>query len=258
MEFARQLAGRAQTLVLVARRRERLEKLRDELEGCPPWRPGEVTGRDSARPSTRTLIYTADLSRPEEINALLEWVAHEKITIDLLINNAGLGDHGPFATSEPTRVDDIMQVNVVALTLLTRRLLPPMIAAKRGAILNVSSSASFLPLPDLAVYAASKAYVTSFSEALRMELHGTGVTVSALCPGPVQTEFNTIAKRPDGPKKIGPSFTYVSVEEVVRVGLKAVENDRPLVIPGWLMKVAMLLVRLTPMPVLRLASRVSK
>ncbi len=93
----------------------------------------------------------------------------------MLINNAGLGDLGAFATADPERVDAMMQVNMVALTRLTRALLPAMIAQKRGAILNVSSSASFLPIPNFAVYAATKAYVTSFSEALRSELHGTGI-----------------------------------------------------------------------------------
>lgn len=174
---------------------------------------------------------------------------------DLLINNAGLGDRGQFATSEFGRVNDMAQVNVVSLTLLTRKLLPAMIAAKRGAILNVSSSASFLPMPGFAVYAATKAYVTSFSEALRAELRGTSVTVTALCPGPVHTEFDAVAQRADAPNETAPAFTYVAVEEVVRVALDAVEGDRPRVIPGLAMKLGMLLVRLMPMPILRLAFR---
>ena len=240
MEFARQLAGRARTLVLVARRQERLEELRTELIARVP--------------GLAVQIRVADLSKAEEVDALGSWLEEERVAVDLLINNAGLGDHGEFATSDPARINDMMQVNMVALTLLTRRILPSMIAAKRGAILNVSSSASFLPIPELGVYAATKAYVSSFSEALRMELHGSGVSVSALCPGPVHTEFNAIATRADGPNTIGPAFTHVSINEVVRVGLAAIEHDRAQVIPGWVMKIAMTLVRLTPMPVLRLAS----
>ena len=144
----------------------------------------------------------------------------------------------------------------MALTVLTRALLPEMIARKRGAILNVSSSASFLPIPDFAVYAATKAYVTSFSEAIRAELHGAGVTVASLCPGPVHTEFSQVAQRASGPReKSGPEFTYVSVEDVVSAGLAALERDRPLVIPGFLMKLAMFVVRLMPMPILRMVSR---
>jgi short-subunit dehydrogenase len=148
-------------------------------------------------------------------------------------------------------------VNVVALTSLTRRLLPQMIARKRGGILNVSSSAGFLPIPELAVYAATKAYVTSFSEALRAELRGTGVSVCVLCPGPVHTEFQEVANRPGGQPDSGPEFVHVPVNQVVRDALGALEADRPLVIPGFLMKLGMLFVRLTPMPILRWAWRFS-
>jgi hypothetical protein len=148
-------------------------------------------------------------------------------------------------------------VNVVALTALTRGLLPQMIARQRGGILNVSSSAGFLPIPKSAVYAATKAYVTSFSEALRAELRNCGVTVTALCPGPVRTEFQEVASRPGrkvepGP---GPEFIQVTVEQVVRDALAALEADRPIVIPGFPMKLGMFLVRITPMPVLRLLAR---
>ncbi|PYL93803.1 MAG: hypothetical protein DME28_07570 [Verrucomicrobia bacterium] len=139
--------------------------------------------------------------------------------------------------------------------MLTRRLLPQMIARKRGAILNVSSSAGFLPIPGMAVYAASKAYVNSFSEALRAELRGTGLTVTALCPGPVHTEFGDVAKRPGGEPERGPEFVYVSVEKTARDALAAVAADRPLIIPGLAMKLGMFLVRITPMSILRLAWR---
>jgi short-subunit dehydrogenase len=240
-EFARQLATRSRTLVLVARRGERLEQLRDELVQRNP----EL--------DVRTRV--ADLADKAQIDALLSWLDQEKIDINFLINNAGLGDYGPFATSDPEREDRMTQVNISALTLLTRGLLPPMIATKRGAILNVSSSAGFLPIPGMAVYAASKAYVNSFSEALRAELWGTGVSVTALCPGPVHTEFGEVAKRPGREPERGPDFVYVSVERVVRDTLAAVETDRPLVVPGLAMKLSMLLVRLTPMPVFRWALR---
>jgi short-subunit dehydrogenase len=241
-EFARQLAGRAGSLVLVARRRERLEELRDEL-----------TKRD---PNLNIHIHPVDLSQPSEVEELCTWLEREKIAIDFLINNAGLGDRGAFVTGDPQRVKEMITVNVVALTVLTRALLPAMIEKERGAILNVSSSAGFLPIAGFAVYAATKAYVTSFSEAIRAELRGTGVTVSAVCPGPVHTEFTQIAHR-HAREKSGPEFTHVSVERVVRAALRAIERDRPLVVPGLLMKIAMLLVRLTPMPLLRLASRLS-
>jgi short-subunit dehydrogenase len=243
-EFARQLTGRAGCLVLVARRRARLEELRDEL-----------TRRD---PNLNVHIRETDLSDDRAVIDLCGWLEREKIAVDLLINSAGLGDMGLFATSELQRIREMMAVNVVALTMLTRLLLPNMLARRRGAILNVSSSACFLPIAGFAVYAASKAYVTSFSEAIRSELRGTGVTVTSLCPGPVHTEFTEVAHRsPAAPKKSSPELTHVSVEDVVRTALDAVERDKPLVIPGFIMKLAMLLVRLTPMPLLRLASRFS-
>jgi len=243
-EFARQLTGRVRSLTLVARREERLGELRDEL---------------TRNHSDLTVhIRKIDLANPSQAEELIAWLEREKIDVDLLINNAGLGDLGPFATSDPARNEQIILVNVIALTSLTRRLLPQMIAKKRGAILNVSSSAGFLPIPGFAVYAATKAYVTSFSEALRAELRGTGVSVCTLCPGPVPTEFQEAAKRPGGQPEGGPEFVQVSAEQVVRDALAAIEADRPLVIPGFVMKIGMFLVRITPMPILRWAARFSE
>jgi short-subunit dehydrogenase len=242
-EFAQQLATRARSLVLVARRRERLEELRDEL-----------IRRD---PNLNVHVRVVDLADKSQVDQLVAWLDQEKIEIDLLINNAGIGDIGPFATSDAERIDQIIQVNVTALTLLTQKLLPLMIAKKRGAILNVSSSAAFLPIPEFSVYAASKAYVNSFSQGLREELRGTGISVCALCPGPVQTEFTQVAERPGQQRERSPEFVYVSVENVARAGLDALERDRALVIPGFIMKLGMFFVRLMPMSILRGASRFS-
>jgi short-subunit dehydrogenase len=244
-EFARQLAGRAKTLILIARREQTLNDLRDELH--------------QHYPNVVVSVRKTDLADLVQVNELLAWLDRERINVDLLINNAGLGDLGPFATSEPTRNEQMTLVNVVALTALTRCLLPQMIARQRGGILNVSSSAGFLPIPRSAVYAATKAYVTSFSEALRAELRDCGVTITALCPGPVRTEFQEVASRPGhnvGPGP-GPEFIQVTVEQVVRDALAALEADRPLVIPGFPMKLGMFLARLTPMPILRFLSRFS-
>jgi short-subunit dehydrogenase len=242
-EFARQLADRARSIVLVARRSERLADLRDELL--------------NRNPNLDVHVRVVDLAEKEQIELLTDSLAREKIDLDLLINNAGLGDSGPFATSDPIRNEQMAQVNVVALTLLTRHLLRQMIAKHRGGILNVSSSAGFLPIPGDAVYAATKAYVTSFSEALRAELRGTGVSVCVLCPGPVHTEFQEVAKRPGTQPKLGSKFFFVPVKQVVREALAALEADRPLVIPGFAMKFAMLVSRLMPMPVVRLLLRLS-
>jgi short-subunit dehydrogenase len=242
-EFARQLAGRARSLILVARREQKLNELRDELM--------------QQHPNLSVHTHKTDLANSSELEELMTWLESEKIDVDLLINNAGFGDLGPFATSDLIRNEQIMLVNMVALTSLTRRLLPGMIARKCGAILNVSSSAGFLPIPGFSVYAATKAYVTSFSEALRAELRGTGVSVCTLCPGPVHTEFQQVAKRPGGQPDSGPEFVHVSVDQAVRDALAALEADQPLVIPGLAMKLGMFLVRMTPMSILRWASRFS-
>lgn len=240
-EFARQLANRARTVVLVARREQRLNELRDELRN----RNAQLNVHTRA----------VDLCEKTQIDELIQWLDENKIAIDFLINNAGLGDYGAVATSDIERDNRIIQVNITALTFLTRRLLPQMISRHRGAILNVSSSAGFLPIPGMNIYAASKAFVNSFTEALRAELRGTGVSVTALCPGPVHTEFGDAAKRPGGEAATGPEFIYVSVEQTARDALAAVETDKPLVIPGAFMKLGMFLVRVTPLPVLRLAWR---
>src|SRR5213080_5368699 len=242
-EFARQLAGRARSMILVARREDSLVELADELQ--------------REHPNLRIHIRKVDLANLADLQDLLQWLDREKLGVDLLINNAGLGDSGPFANSDPVRNSEMTLVNVTALTSLTRHLVPQMITKHRGGILNVSSSAGFLPIPGSSVYAATKAYVTSFSEALRAELHGTGVTVCALCPGPVRTEFQQVAKRPDGRPEIGPEFLVVPVERVVRDAIRRLEADKPIVIPGFAMKLVMLLARLMPMPIVRLIFRLA-
>jgi short-subunit dehydrogenase len=244
-EFARLLAKRARSLVLVARRRERLEELKAEL------------GKEN--PDLTVHIRVVDLAETGPLHQLIAWLKQERIEIDLLINNAGLGDMGTFATSEAERLESMLLVNISALTLLSRELLPDMLSHQRGGILNVSSCAGFLPIPEFSVYAATKAYVTSFSEGLRAELRGTGISVCALCPGPVHTEFSQVAQRTTTPPRHPPGaeIVYVSAVEVARVGLGAIENDRPLVIPGLMMKVGMAIVRMMPLGVLRLASGIS-
>lgn len=243
-ELARQLAGRAASLVLVARRSERLEELATELR--------------ARHPQLGVGIRTADLSRHESVDELLAWLSERKPPVDLLVNNAGLGDIGAFATSDPEKLDRMMLVNMVALTRLTRGLLPAMIAQRRGGILNVSSSASFLPIPNFAVYAATKAYVTSFSDALRSELRGKGVSVTALCPGPVRTEFTEVARRtPDGVMP-APESAHVPVEDVARAGLHGLMRNRPIIIPGGMMKFGMTVVRLMPRSLLRWAGRFNR
>ncbi len=239
-EIALQLAPLAGTLVLTARRADRLESLRAEaLE---------------INPTLRVFCHPADLSVPAEVDGLCRFLADEALDLDFLINNAGFGDSGPFESSEWAKVERMLQVNVVALTSLCHQLIPTLRHHRPGAILNVSSVASFLPVPNLSVYAATKAYVSSFSEGLRAELRGTGISVTHLCPGPVDTEFQAVAARPGVPgERHAPDFVKVSVEEVARVALRAVSRDRARAIPGLWMSLMPVLLALLPMVLLRLA-----
>jgi hypothetical protein len=236
-EFARQLAPHARSLILVARRVDRLEVLKEELE----------------RPGLTIHCHAADLSDEVQIEALLAALAASGERVTLLVNNAGVGDHGFFEDSDWSRVQAMLDVNIRALTRMTHAVLPDFVRAGRGAILNVSSIASLLPLPKMAVYAATKAYVTSFSEALRAELRETGVSVTALCPGPVDTEFFDVAERAETTENApSPTVFKVPAPEVVAAGLRAVENDRARMIPGWFVCVIMTIASLVPIFLLRL------
>lgn len=241
-EFARQLAPHARTLILAARRTGRLEELKASLT--------------REHPALSVHVYGIDLADAAAIRAFLQWLRDENLRVDFLINNAGLGDHGPFLDADWPKVKQMLEVNILALTQLTHGLLP-MLRAGAGngacgaAILNVSSTAGFLPIPHMAVYAATKAYVTSFSEALRVELRGSGVTVTALCPGPVDTEFSGVASRAES-RMTSPEFIKVPPERVVAAALRAVARDRARVVPGLAISLAMLLLAVIPMFVLRL------
>ncbi len=235
-EFARQLAPHARCLILVARRLDRLEALKAEV----------------ARPGLNVICLTADLSDAASIEDLLGKIAASGEQITVLINNAGLGDHGFFEDSDWLRVKAMIDVNIQALTRLTHALVPDLVRNGLGAILNVSSIASLLPVPKMAVYAATKAYVSSFSEALRAELRGTGVSVTAVCPGPVDTEFFNVAERPQAQDTIQtPPFFKVSAQQVASEALDAVARDRARVIPGPVVCAAMALLALVPLFLLR-------
>ncbi len=174
-QLARQLAGQGANLVLVARREEKLSTLRVELMRSSPQATITVIG--------------ADLSEVGATQRLAEQVAGAGIEIDLLVNNAGVGSHEKFADEDPTRVAQMIQLNVGSLVDLTHRFLPGMLARGRGGVLNVASTAAFQPVPTMAVYGATKAFVLSFTEALWAETRDSGVRVLALCPGPTETAF---------------------------------------------------------------------
>ncbi len=237
-EFARQLAPVARALVLVARRGSHLEQLKGELE--------------ARHPGLRVLVYVMDLTEEKQIRAFARWLAGEGIRVNLLINNAGMGDRGPFATGDWPKVRAMIDLNITALTCLTHELLPMLQDGGRGAILNVSSIAGLVPLPCMAVYAATKAYVNSFSDALRMELHDTGITVTAVLPGPAETEFGRVATRGvDEPAWKSPEGLTIPAGDVVHAALCAVAVDRARVIPGWKVALVMGLAVALPLGILR-------
>ncbi len=238
-EIALQLAPLAGSLILVARRTDRLESLRADLL--------------EINPTLRVECHTVDLSVPAQVDALCNALCENSVELDFLINNAGFGDSGSFETSEWSKIEQMLQVNVVALTALCHRLIPLLRRHRPGAILNVSSIASLLPIPNLGVYAATKAYVSSFSEALRAELRGTGISVTHLCPGPVDTEFQVVAGRVGEPeRKHAPDWVKVPVEQVARVALRAVSRDQARIVPGFWMMMAPFFFALVPLFVLRL------
>ena len=167
--------------------------------------------------------------------------------------DAGLGDYGEFVSADWAKVRAVLSLNIEALTHLTHALLPPMIRCGHGAVIHVSSLASLLPLPDLAVYAATKAYVTSFSEALRIELKPHGIPVVAVCPGPVQTEFGAAARRHAEARELpGHRFHYVPKEQVVAEALTALDRNRARVYPGLRTAAAACLIAALPIALIRL------
>lgn len=226
-EFARRLAARGMHLVLTARRRELLEELVAELH---------------TRHGARSEIIVADLTDPESPRRLVDEVAARNIEIELLVNNAGFGLVGEFETTDVERVTSMLRLNVEALTELTYRVLPGMLERGHGAVINVASTAAFQPVAYMGVYAASKAYVLHFSEALWAEVRDRGVTVMALCPGTTRTEFFNVAGVPGWLKK----HTSQTSEQVVRAALKGLEKGRQYWVSGWKNYLLSLLVRLAP------------
>ncbi|HML09956.1 MAG TPA: SDR family oxidoreductase [Stellaceae bacterium] len=175
--LARELARRSHDLVLSARRLAPMETLAEDLRAL----------------GASTTVIVADLAVPGSATKLVAELNTREIEIEVLVNNAGLGAMGRFERIEAARNAEMLQVNVVALTELTQALLPKMLARRRGKIMLVASTASFLPCPNMAVYGATKAFVRSFGEALAEELKGSGVTINVLCPGTTATEFFSVA-----------------------------------------------------------------
>ena len=213
-ELAELFARDKSSLILVARSEDKLRALAERL---------------SKTYGIQTLVLPSDLSRPQAAQSLFEAVTAAGWTVDCLVNNAGFGGLGYFDEMPLSQHSDMIQVNVLALTELTRLILPGMVARKRGQILNVASTASFQPGPNAAVYYASKAYVRFFSEGLQTELAGTGVTVTCLAPGPTKTHFNDVAKMEATPVF---RFNCMEVKPVALAGYNSMRAGHTLVVPG--------------------------
>jgi uncharacterized protein len=213
-ELAKLCAAHGYDLVLVARSEERLRKLAGDLIG---------------KHGIRAVALPTDLADPAAPGWLCEELTAQGIEVDLLINNAGFGMRGPFAEMDVPAITGMLQVNIAALTLLTRLLLPPMIRKGRGRVLNLASTAAYFPGPFMAEYYASKAYVLSLSEALANELQGTGVTATALCPGPTSTGF---AERAGVAHANLFQRSVMGVEQVAREGFEGMLRGQAVVIAG--------------------------
>lgn len=214
LELARIFASEGHNLVLVARTADKLRQLASELEKAH---------------NTRSLILATDLTDPGAAAYVLDQTTRAQIAVDILVNNAGFGQYGLFAESDLEECLRQIQLNVTTLTHLTRLYLPEMLERKSGGILNVASTAAFLPGPLMAVYFATKAYVLHFSEALSNELEGTGVTVTCLCPGATTTEFHKRAKA-TGQRLL--KMGSMDARTVAEDGYRALMAGKPVVISG--------------------------
>jgi short-subunit dehydrogenase len=219
-ELARQLAQRGYNVTLTARRKERLDELAGELR---------------AAHGVRVEVEPCDLGDRAERKALIERMKAGELEVVGVCNNAGLGFLGPFHELPLEREAGVVAVNVEAVHELTGAFLPRMVKQGTGAVLNVASTSAFQPLPGFATYAASKAFVVSFSEAVHSELSGTGVSVTALCPGFTRTEFGEAAGTPKAEDKL-PDFTLMDADDVARHGIDAMVAGRRSSVPGLLNK----------------------
>ncbi|MEB3252845.1 MAG: SDR family oxidoreductase [Cyanobacteriota bacterium] len=227
-ELAKVCAGHRHDLVLVARRGDRLETLADQLRANHP---------------IQVWTYTADLTQAQARLELFEWSQSLGVALYGLVNNAGFGYQAPLVETDWDTQNAMVQLNITALTHLTRLYLPGLVAQGQGRILNVASTAAFLPGPYMAVYFASKAFVRSFTTAIATEVQGTGVTATTLCPGPTESEFQERAGISGGKMAQGP---LPSAAEVAAYGYHAMEQGRAIAIYGTTNQALAWLTRLMP------------
>lgn len=225
--LAHLFAREQQALVLVARRKDKLEGLAKAL---------------NSKYGVKVHVIALDLQQIGAAAQLMNEVSNLKLTVDTLVNNAGFGVSAPFAKSDASQTSGMMQLNMVALTELTHMVLPMMLERGHGRIMNIASVVAFQPCPYFAVYAATKAYVLSFTEALAEEMRGRGILVTAVCPGSTATEFHDVAHTK------GSLLTQIqdTAETVAEEGYKALNNGKSVVVTGLMNKPLPLVNRLVP------------
>lgn len=216
-------------LVIVARNESKLEAMANQL---------------SQKYQVKVTSIPIDLAQIDSAERLYAELQNRKLTIDILVNNAGFGLLGEFVSADYQRLSEMMSLNIVTLTKLTRLLLPDMVNRKSGKIMNVASTAGFQPGPLMAVYYASKAYVVSFSQALSNELAGSGVTVTTLCPGPTATKFEEVAGVNN--TLLFNKYNMMSSPKVAIIGYRGMHKGKQLVIPGFRNKLIAFAVRFLP------------
>jgi short-subunit dehydrogenase len=228
LELARIMASKGHDLILVARREEELTKLAEELKS-----------------SNRTIwVYPADLSRTNAAKDLFVWTKSNNIYPEILVNNAGFGDMADFAQSDLKKLQEMIQLNIVALTELTWYFLPEMIRRKKGYVLNIGSTASFIPGPGMAVYHATKAFVLNFGESLREELRGSGVSLTTLCPGPTRSGFQEKANMQNA--WLFNQAPLPDSKEVASLGYKSMMKKKSISVHGFANKMIPLMTRIFP------------
>ena len=215
-DFARILASMKYDLILVARNEERLKHLAQDLKTAH---------------GIRCYTIRSDLAQPGAADSVFKAVQALELSVDILINNAGCGQWGPFAESDTRGLSEMISLNMNALTELTRLFLPHMIARNSGRVMNVASTAAFQPGPWMAAYYASKSYVLSLGEALSVELRKTGVTISTLCPGPTKTEFFDRAKMGHSRLK---DMIFADSVSCARTGITGMLRGQTIIIDGWM------------------------
>lgn len=230
LELAKLFAADRFDLVLVARSEQALQDLAAELK---------------TKYNTNTRILIKDLSLPQAPQEIYDELQTAGIQVDILVNNAGYGNFGFFLKTDLQKELNMLNLNINALTALTKLFLPAMVAKRHGRILNVASTAAFQPGPLMAVYYASKAYVLSFSDAIANELKGTGVTVTTLCPGPTETGFQKLAEM-ENSELFKRGNVVMDAQTVARIGYRATLQGKPLIIPGTMNKLGTLLPRFLP------------